>query len=480
LLYKGGDVNCLRSAFKINGFKKLVSGHSWNIFWGKHLRPEKLAEISEHQVINHFPSSWHLGRKDLLSRNIAAMRRKHPKDFDFFAKTFILPTERTALQLELDKSPASIWIIKPSASACGRGIKLITAEKLKEKKKIRNVIAQKYIKRPLLINGFKFDLRLYVVVTSFDPLRIYLYDNGLVRFCTAKYSLKTAHLKNRYRHLTNYSVNKKAKDYISNQSVDDDGEGHKWSVHAFKVYCQSQGISFESIMESIEEIIIKSMISAEDPIASNTNRHAAHRGNIFELFGFDILIDKKLKPWVIEVNVSPSLSSSAPLDKKIKNMLLNDIYHLVGVKHKDISKCKRIEQKNKKKLVGPKPKRLLIRRTSHVDSKTGGLMGINEEQTEHLCNLEDELARAGPHFKRIFPTISTKEKFGKFFNSARHNNTLYDQWLRTPHELQRKLLNYREAAYKGEIKSKVSTFSKLRGLPSSPISHISANNNKGK
>ena len=50
----------------------------------------------------------------------------------------------------------------------------------------------------------------------------------------------------------------------------------------------------------------------------------------FEVFGFDVLLDAHLKPWLLEVNVSPSLSSSSPLDKNIKNKLMSDSFHIVG------------------------------------------------------------------------------------------------------------------------------------------------------
>jgi tubulin polyglutamylase TTLL4 len=73
--------------------------------------------------------------------------------------------------------------MKPSASSCGRGIKVVN--KKSTVKKRSGYVVSKYVSKPHLINGFKYDLRLYVVVTSFDPLKIYLYKEGLVRFATA-------------------------------------------------------------------------------------------------------------------------------------------------------------------------------------------------------------------------------------------------------------------------------------------------------
>lgn len=65
-----------------------------------------------------------------------------------------------------------------------------------------------YVSNPLLINGHKFDLRIYVLVTSFDPLRIYVFKEGLARFASEPYNTSTGK-KSKYVHLTNYSINKK-------------------------------------------------------------------------------------------------------------------------------------------------------------------------------------------------------------------------------------------------------------------------------
>ena len=55
----------------------------------------------------------------------------------------------------------------------------------------QSAIVSHYISNPLTIDKLKFDLRVYVAVTSINPLRIYMYDEGLVRFATAEYSAPT-------------------------------------------------------------------------------------------------------------------------------------------------------------------------------------------------------------------------------------------------------------------------------------------------
>jgi len=64
----------------------------------------------------------------------------------------------------------------------------------------------------------------------------------------------------------------------------------------------------------------------------NINQNPECNNSCFELYGFDVLIDEYLKPWILEVNVMPSLSSSSKFDKKIKTMLICDTLTLVGMK----------------------------------------------------------------------------------------------------------------------------------------------------
>ncbi len=120
------------------------------------------------------------------------------------------------------------WIVKPVASSRGRGIFIVShPSQVRGRGQKREVgvafhnqpikihfafqvpldepmVVAKYIDNPLLVNGHKWDLRLYVSVTSYDPLIIYLYEEGLVRFATVRYDSTGKNLWNPCMHLCNY------------------------------------------------------------------------------------------------------------------------------------------------------------------------------------------------------------------------------------------------------------------------------------
>merc|ERR1719318_1448166 len=111
-----------------------------------------------------------------------------------------------------------------------------------------SAIISMYVERPMLIQGLKFDLRLYVLVTGFDPLRIYIYREGLTRFASSTFSTDTEEdLKDVYKHLTNYSVNKFAHNFVENQDANLDNFGHKWSISALNKHLKCLGVDIEAL-----------------------------------------------------------------------------------------------------------------------------------------------------------------------------------------------------------------------------------------
>ena len=94
-------------------------------------------------------------------------------------------------------------------------------------------VVQRYIDNPLLIDGYKFDLRVYVLIGSIDPLRIYLFHDGLARFATEIYeSAQRNNFKCTYQHLTNYAINKFNPKFKEKQSGGESEGGFKRSMKA--------------------------------------------------------------------------------------------------------------------------------------------------------------------------------------------------------------------------------------------------------
>ncbi|XP_030763477.1 tubulin polyglutamylase TTLL5-like [Sitophilus oryzae] len=84
-------------------------------------------------------------------------------------------------------------------------------------------------------------------------------------------------------------------------------------------------------MSQIEDVVIKAVLASANSIISACKMFVPHQNNCFELYGFDILIDSNLKPWLLEVNLSPSLNCDSPLDVRLKSAMLADLLTLVGI-----------------------------------------------------------------------------------------------------------------------------------------------------
>ena len=143
------------------------------------------------------------------------MQEKFGKEkFNIIPDSYILPDEFADFYSHFhslrSKDKNNMWIIKPQNSSQGKGIYII--DDISEVPIDENCIISRYVSNPFLINGLKFDLRIYVCVTSMDPWRIYVYNEGLVRFASEVFDSSLS--KNaKFAHLTNYSINKKNEKY---------------------------------------------------------------------------------------------------------------------------------------------------------------------------------------------------------------------------------------------------------------------------
>jgi Tubulin-tyrosine ligase family len=193
------------------------------------------------------------------------------------------------------------------------------------------MVVSVYIDNPMLIDGFKFDLRVYVALTSINPLRIYIYEDGLARFATQKYKQNSTK-QDKYVHLTNYSLNKNSATFQNNTDATKDDQGSKWSIAALMKRLAKMGHDTQLLWCKIEDLVIKTIISGEHVINNATEMFCPFpRTACFELFGFDVLIDSNLEPWLLEVNLTPAMGCDSPLDQKIKANVVADLFSLAGV-----------------------------------------------------------------------------------------------------------------------------------------------------
>jgi hypothetical protein len=116
---------------------------------------------------------------------------------------------------------------------------------------------QKYIINPLLLDGYKFDMRIYVLVTNFHPLEAFVYKEGFARLSTEKFSLEPMFIKNTFVHLTNFAINRNNEE--AKQSAAFSG-GSKISLKVLKDKVTKMGYSFNNIWSQVHEIIIKSLL----------------------------------------------------------------------------------------------------------------------------------------------------------------------------------------------------------------------------
>ena len=305
------------------------------------------------------------------------MRSKHgPAAFAFAPQSYVLPAQAEPLRGAMAAEPRGVWIVKPVAACRGQGITLHWGSGgVPETVASRRGIACRYIHPPYLIDGRKNDLRLYVLVTRWRPLVLYLHREGLARLAAAPYSLDD--LSNVHTHLTNYSINKHAGRAVSSvvggvvvggavaadqapsavPSAHPPGlkldldkfhtgdqapsampsahpPGLKLDLDEFhtRLAADVGAARAEAAWHAVEDALIKTFLAAEPTMGQAVATYVPSTGGrCFQLFGVDVMLDAALRPHVFEVNLDPSLATDTALDLRVKSAVLTDLLNLVGV-----------------------------------------------------------------------------------------------------------------------------------------------------
>eukprot|EP00038_Savillea_parva_P027287 m.58753 g.58753 ORF g.58753 m.58753 type:complete len:451 (-) comp7840_c1_seq1:1052-2404(-) len=337
--YRTGFTNVVLDVFIAMGWRRAAEDEAWDVYWCEvgwvHDMPSTM-QLSSSARVCHFPTHFELTRKDRSVTNMKRLRKKLEREVgkkeaakrcSFMPETFYLPGEYHMFVELWKKSPSTAWIMKPVGRAQGKGIFLF--RKLEDivgwKKDTRfdpdesgdkrdAYIVQQYISNPYLIGGKKFDLRFYVLVTSFSPMEVWLYREGFARFSGAQFSMEN--IADSFVHLTNVAVQKTAEGY-------DKTKGCKMLFSEVKALLRSRhgDTAVDACMADIDNLFLTTLQSVQ-PFMSSDRR-------CFELYGYDVLLDTDLKPWLIEVNASPSLTADTPSDYKLKFGMLEDLFGVV-------------------------------------------------------------------------------------------------------------------------------------------------------
>lgn len=350
-------------------------GNCWNLLWTwKKIKPN-LEHLLVCQKISRFQHASFLTRKDYLKKqllksssmtclnndmsllspvNIGKINAHFPGTSfsDIMPPTYSLPCEYNAFvaefsfaQNQLENKTLNVWIMKPIGMSRGRGISLIND--IGSVLYSSPTVIQKYVMNPLLFRGFKFDLRLYVTVTSFNPLEAFIYREGLARFSFSKFSRTCMNDIN--IHLTNSSIQQNYRNEAGSSHpvrlAGENGGGNKVKMTWLWKRLKEQGIDTILLWNNITNLCLRTLLSVNDDIP--------FQPNAFEVFGFDVLIDDMLKPWLIEVNSCPSLARDSNLDILVKEGLIRDTINLLNPAEFDRTQLlhicqRRLFQKKKK------------------------------------------------------------------------------------------------------------------------------------
>ena len=212
----------------------------------------------------------------------------------------------------------NVWIVKPGGLSRGRGVHCIDQlnDILSNVKPCNQTIIQKYIENPLVINGRKFDIRQWVLVTDLNPLTVWIFETPYVRFGAENYNIDD--FKNVFSQLTGNSIAKHSEKFNTGEI-----EGDMWENFQFREFLKKTygGDPWVEIQKKIEKIVILSLECAKHKLFN--------RKNNFEVFGFDIMLDDKLNVYLIEINASPDWTYSTKVTEKLVKLASEDIMKVV-------------------------------------------------------------------------------------------------------------------------------------------------------
>lgn len=287
-----------------------------------------------------------LNRKDAF----AALMRGSP----FHPATFALPDEDAAARAALAEGRP--LLLKPEFGGRGLGIVPVASAAALDAhfaadpaRRREDYVLQEYIARPLLVNGFKFTLRVYALIASLHPLRVYMHSTGIVKFTSEPFDLGSfddaaaadAHVISAHLELPaavagdvrTPSGDLPADELASREATVED-RGFRWSLQALWRYLRARGDVDPDVLQTrMREAVLTAVSRLPPAVVSDYEDLVGDSGCCFQLLGIDFDVDERGHPYLLEANVNPTLGAASfmPFDNLAKLPLLDDLFTMMRV-----------------------------------------------------------------------------------------------------------------------------------------------------
>lgn len=263
----------------------------------------------------------------------------------WYPEAFVLPRERLALLRRFRENPGEYWIGKPRNESCGAGICVWSANDASLASHVRGsqgrsqCVLQRYVANPLLLGGYKFHLRIHLMITSLSPPEAFVQAGGQCLCSTKPYSLSKSGLGDFFDppvHITNTGLNMKPEQrdsFLAKKAVI--GRGQQISMRQLERHlaesrpCFDRKMLWAQIMQIAKEVVL---YLAQAPSIVQHGKFLP--GQFFDMLGMDLVVDRKLKVWMCETNDSPGLDDQDEKvfgvqnpDYKKESLALSQVWH---------------------------------------------------------------------------------------------------------------------------------------------------------
>ncbi|KAF2901432.1 hypothetical protein ILUMI_04756 [Ignelater luminosus] len=313
---KSGHLNNVFLVLDRLGYKEYSNATDWDLLWAHDYPfraiPSKLINLKPHQKVNKMPGSAYITSKvDLVTSGLK-----------YIPPAFRLPKDKQKLLEYAEKNPNVQFVQKNNNH---RNIFIRKIDEIDMEKE--GTFVQEFVDKPLLVNGYKFDIGVFTIFTSVDPLRMYIYngESGL-RFCAAPYYPFNASNVDKYVVGDNYLPLWEVPEieYFYNTL----GFNMKESLNA---YLRSKNKNPDVIWEQIEDSLRIVGLAKEQHIIAAMKEYPSKR-SFFEMMRFDFVVTEDLKVYLMEANMSPNLSSAHFTANQILfEQVIFNLFGLVGI-----------------------------------------------------------------------------------------------------------------------------------------------------